>query len=104
MYILVVGECNPQFTASTGEDGSCICKDSYYGEECDTALEYDLECDQSFVNVQVKLAAFESVGITAANQLFLNDPACQGVAGKNDDGEEMVVFTVTGTRVELFCA
>jgi hypothetical protein len=94
---LVVGQCNTQFTESVAEDGSCICKDAYYGERCDQFENYDLECDQSFVNVKVKLAAFESVGITAANQLFLNDPECQGVAGVNDDGDDIVVFTVTGS-------
>jgi len=89
--------CNPQFTESVAEDGSCVCKDSYFGDNCEEGINYDLECDQSFVNVRVKMAAFASVGITSAAQLFLNDPACQGVQGVGVDGEPIAIFTVTGS-------
>lgn len=94
---LVVGQCNPQFTKSVNSDGSCVCQEHYFGERCDEGINYDLECDQSFVNVKVQLAAFASAGITAADQLFLNDPACQGVAEVDDNGNDIVVFTVTGS-------
>ena len=75
-------DCNPQFTDSINADGSCNCKESFSGATCDEKIKYELECDQSFVNVKVKMSAFESVGITQADQLFLNDPACHGVQVK----------------------
>lgn len=90
-------DCNPQFTDSINADGSCNCKESFSGATCDEKIKYELECDQSFVNVKVKMSAFESVGITQADQLFLNDPACHGVQAKNDDGEDIAIFTVTGS-------
>lgn len=97
MYFIVAGQCDPKYTEKVGEDGSCICKDSYYGDNCDQGINYDLECDQSFVNVRVKMSAFAAVGITSATQLYLNDPACQGVQGEGLDGEPIAIFTVTGS-------
>lgn len=94
---LLALDCNEQFTDSVNADGTCNCMESFHGDTCDEGISYDLECDQSFVNVKVKLAAFKSAEIDSAAQLFLNDPECRGVDGFNDNGEPIVIFTVTGS-------
>ena len=57
-------------------DGSCQCKENFYGPTCD-GVDYDLVCDQALVSVKVKMSIFESIGIDSAENLHLNDMACQ---------------------------
>jgi len=95
--LAVTQSCKEATTERVAEDGSCICKDSFSGEFCDEQIHYDLECDQSFVNVRVKMSSLVALGITDADKLHLNDPDCVGVGGVNEDGEPIAIFTVTGS-------
>ncbi|CBY22978.1 unnamed protein product [Oikopleura dioica] len=96
LFTSAYADCNEKFTEQVLPDGSCQCKENFYGPTCD-GVDYNLVCDQALVSVKVKMSIFESIGIDKAENLHLNDMACEGVAGINEDGEDIVVFSITGS-------
>lgn len=89
-------ECIDRNTESVGEDGTCNCYPGVYGDSCEQ-IEYDLQCDQSYVTVTASMDIFKRLEIEDASKLRLNDPDCKGVF--NEVGNT-VKFTITGSPAE----
>jgi hypothetical protein len=91
-------DCIENNTREVAANGDCICHEGITGDRCQH-IDYDLECDQSFVTVRAPMATFERIGITDASRLRLNDPNCRGVE-TTEDGVKFVKFTITGSPAE----
>lgn len=91
-------DCIENNTAEVGANGECICHEGITGDRCQH-IDYDLECDQSFVTVRAPMATFERIGIMDAARLRLNDPNCRGVE-TIEDGVKFVKFAIMGSPAE----
>lgn len=90
--------CVENNTRQINPDGSCECYEGIVGSRCEQ-IEYDLECDQSYVSVTAKMSTFERLEMSDATELRLNDPNCRGVE-TTINGEKYVKFIISGSPAE----
>jgi hypothetical protein len=97
-FVAINANCIERNTESVNADGSCNCYEGIFGERCEK-IDYDLQCDQSFVTVTAPMATFERIGLADSSKLRLNDENCRGSLTAID-GTEYVKFTITGSPAE----
>lgn len=94
----VRASCVESNTESVNADGSCNCYEGIIGDRCEQ-IDYELQCDQSFVTVTAPMATFNRIGLEDSSKLRLNDENCRGSL-TTIDGSDYVKFTITGSPAE----